>query len=59
MARNLLPIRILYHATFAFIYFPVVFLAFNLGARFSGETFRYASIDTFAPLTGLGIFAAL
>lgn len=59
MARNLLPIRILFHATFAFIYLPVVFLAFNLGARFSGETFHYANIFGFAPLTGLVIFAAL
>ncbi|KZP04889.1 hypothetical protein FIBSPDRAFT_1054400 [Athelia psychrophila] len=67
MARNLLPIRILFHATFAFVYLPAIVLGFTSGLDAQQWTERKLSfaqkhfngITSLAALVGLGIFAAL
>lgn len=72
MARDLLPIRILFHVTFAFIYLPIIGLGFTYGLSINaalavdgGEydiSFvqnHFDGIVSLAALVGLGIFAAL
>lgn len=51
MARNLLPIRILFHAAFALVYLPTIALTFVLDVR--------AGLVGLSALVGLGIFAIL
>ncbi|KZP07926.1 hypothetical protein FIBSPDRAFT_996577 [Athelia psychrophila] len=74
MARDLLPIRILFHVTFAFVYLPIIGLGFTYGL--SGMEGNYKSVSEIsfhlsfiknhfdgiiglAALGGLGIFPAL
>lgn len=67
MGRNLLPIRILLHATFAFIYLPIIVLGVTWGLNrvAQGDTGvliiqkHIDGIAALAALVGLGIFAAL
>lgn len=65
MAQNLLPIRILFHVTFAFVYLPIIFLAFTSGLEniwVISESYVQNHVDGMIALTalaGLGIFAAL
>lgn len=62
MTRHLLSIRILFHVTFAFVYLPVILLAFNSGEHGSGDDWVYEHYDglvALAALAGLGIFAVL
>lgn len=66
MARNLLPTRILFHATFAFLYIPIIVLGFttglSLGNNYSEEGFvsrHFDGVVALAALVGLGIFATL
>ncbi|KZP04354.1 hypothetical protein FIBSPDRAFT_1054733 [Athelia psychrophila] len=51
MAPNVLPIRILFHAIFAFVYVPTIVLGFNID--------HMDGFLALAPLIGLGIMAAL
>ena len=53
MAPNLLPVRILFHATFAIVYLPIIiypFVAWDV---------LFGGIALLGTLIGLGIFAAL
>ncbi|KZP07930.1 hypothetical protein FIBSPDRAFT_996584 [Athelia psychrophila] len=74
MARDLLPIRILFHVTFAFVYLPIIGLGFTYGLTLMAgnvlsisDTPVYISfvknhfdgIIALVALVGLGIFAAL
>ncbi|KZP04886.1 hypothetical protein FIBSPDRAFT_1054398 [Athelia psychrophila] len=67
MAHNLLPIRILFHAAFTFVYLSAIVLGFTSGldAQSNGDgelTFvqkHFEGITSLAALVGLGIFAAL
>lgn len=52
MAPNLLPVRILFHATFAIVYMPVIIYMFVVGGAFVGGI-------ALSTLIGLGIFAVL
>ncbi|KZP19008.1 hypothetical protein FIBSPDRAFT_893019 [Athelia psychrophila] len=66
MGQNLLSIRILFHATFAFVYLPIIGLGFTGTFRNSfgqlDTTFVHTHFDgitALSALVGLGIFAAL
>lgn len=65
MPRNLLPIRILFHASFGFVYLPIIWLGFSWGlTAYDSDVkpFVYSHFDglvALAALMGLGIFAAL
>lgn len=52
MAQNLLPIRILFHAAFALVYFPTIALAFVLDTNYLGPT-------SLSALAGLVVFLFL
>lgn len=63
MARNLLPTRILFHATFAFLYIPIIVLGFTTGLSLDSEegfvSRHFDGVVALAALVGLGIFATL
>lgn len=51
MAQNFLPIRILFHATFALVYLATLVITFVIDAS--------VGVISLSALGGLGIFAAL
>lgn len=63
MGQHLLSIRMLLHATFAFIYLPITGLGFTSGLNADGWNVRvmthFDGITALAALVGLGIFATL
>ncbi|KZP14776.1 hypothetical protein FIBSPDRAFT_935566 [Athelia psychrophila] len=68
MGQHLLSIRILFHATFAFVYLPMIGLGFTRGLSsvklfdWKGLSFvqnHFGGTIAFSALVGLGIFAAL
>lgn len=52
MALNLLPICLLFHATFALVYLPIIIFSFVAGDVFDGAMALLA-------IVGLGVFASL
>lgn len=70
MGQHMLPIRILFHVTFTFIYLTIIVLgltfdlpfSMKFGGRDLGVWFahqRFDGITALTALVGLGIFAAL
>lgn len=67
MGQNLLSVRILLHATFAFVYLPIIVLGFTAGLNAwpwtdGNVSFVQTHIDgiiVITALVGLGIFATL